>query len=154
MKALRILLSILLISANTFAVNLPKKAKPMFAMERTRCFGACPAYTIEIYKNGLVKYHGIADVKKMGNYTKKLKCKEVNALKKEFKAAKFFEFKDEYTAHVTDLPTTYISFNYHGKSKKIKDYWEAPLELEHLENLLDIIANSEVGWTKDATETK
>lgn len=64
----------------------------------------------------------------------------------EFEKADFFNFKDEYTSRITDLPTTYIGFIDKGKTKIVRDYHGAPQLLSDLEAKLEIIANSDEGW--------
>ncbi len=120
----------------------------VFSMTKTKCYGKCPAYTIEIYSNGRVTYNGLANVEKIGKFEKNITQTELSNLKKAFLDSKFFDFNDEYVSNATDLPTTYILFRNNDKEKKIKDYHRAPKELKVLEKLLDDIANSTTDWTQ------
>jgi len=151
---MRILLyiSILILS---YSCNPPKKVtksqgendSPVITLQKTMCYGKCPVYTITIHGNGQSVYVGKKNVDKIGKYEKRLEKVEATNLIKAFEEANFFDFQDEYTAKITDLPTTYITFSSKGKTKKIRDYYGAPEELKKLEKLVEDIANSE-GWTK------
>lgn len=124
-----------------------------FSMEKTACFGRCPVYTLTI--NGATHkatYVGTQNVDKTGTHQKDISDETLKSLKDAFDKAKFMEMKDEYNKpQVTDLPSTYVSYTDAGKTKKIRDRYEAPVELKNLEKLLEEIGNSE-GWTKTGGE--
>ena len=122
------------------------------SIQLTPCFGKCPNYTLTVYSNGFVAYDGGIFAERKGKFHKTISKKEVKALVQQFREAKFFEFKDEYTSQVQDLPTTYITFTDKGKTKKITDLWDGPPTLRKLEVLLNNIADSKEGWEKDAGE--
>lgn len=121
--------------------------KIVFTLKKTTCRGRCPVYKMDIFSSGKVLFEGKKYVEKTGKFEKKILKKEVEILEKKFLNANFFDFKDEYTSGKTDLPNTYISFNYKEKSKRIRDYDNAPKELKNLEKLLEEIANSK-DWKK------
>lgn len=145
-------LSILIFS---FSCNTPKKVTKsqnvndttIIKLQKTMCYGKCPVYTITIYGDMRAEYAGKKNVDKIGKYEKKLEKSEVDNLIKAFEDADFFEFKDEYTAKVTDMPTTYVTYTVNEKTKRIRDYFGAPEELKKLEKMVENIANSE-GWIK------
>lgn len=116
-------------------------------MDAGACFGSCPVYEITINGDGAVKYVGKENTPKMGEYNKQLSPEATKTLFDAFSTSNFFTFEDEYTSTISDLPTTNISFNHSGKSKKIKDYYGAPEELDALEKMVEDVANS-TGWTK------
>ena len=141
------LLCSLLVGCNS-AKKIGSDNEIVFSMTKTKCYGKCPAYTIEIYSNGRVTYSGLANVEKIGKFEKNITQTELSNLQKTFLDSKFFDFDDEYVSNATDLPTTYILFRNNGKEKKIKDYHKAPKELKDLERLLEDIANSTTDWTQ------
>lgn len=116
-------------------------------MSMGACFGACPVYEITINGDGAVSYNGKQHTSKIGAHHKQLSPEVTKTLFDAFATSNFYTFEDEYTSNISDLPTTFISFNHSGKSKKIKDYYGAPDELDALENRVTEIANS-TGWTK------
>ncbi|MFK5854770.1 MAG: DUF6438 domain-containing protein [Bacteroidota bacterium] len=120
---------------------------PIIKFEKTSCFGSCPVYSLSIFENGLVILDGIKNIDYIGSFKKQLSRKEINEIIAKFNDANFFNFDDEYTSRITDLPTTYISYNYNGKHKKIKDYSGAPKKLKELEKIILQIVNEE-GWEK------
>jgi hypothetical protein len=142
-----------LISASP-TVFKKKKDKNRFqssviTLQKTECYGTCPVYTITIYGTGKVLFEGVKHVKKEGKFQKQLKPSEVNKLFNAFECANFSDFKNEYDEErISDLPTTYISFEHRGFKKRIKDYYNAPEELKKLEKLVEDIAMNEQGWEK------
>lgn len=140
-----LLLTLLVTSCKTNAV--PEEEDLVISLRKTACFGSCPVYKLEIYDKGTVIYEGEKDVELKGKYRSEVSQKELENLIGEFEEKNFFQFEDEYTEHVTDLPTTYIYFQHNGKSKKIKDYYGAPEELKKLEKLVaDLVDN--LNWEK------
>lgn len=108
---------------------------------------AAPEYTIEVYNNKqmfLIAKKGL-DVE--GRYMRTLSKEEYNQLITSFDNSSFFEFKDEYTNNITDLPTRFISYTKEGKTKKVKDYYGAPESLKELELILQSYLDR-AGWTK------
>ncbi len=124
-----------------------KTGELVFSLKKTACYGDCPIFLLKIYSDGLVKFHGEKFTEKTGYYTNQISGEELTAVINEFVNANFFEFEDEYTGEMLDLPTTYISFNYNDKTKSIKDYYGSPKELKRLEQTLDRYRKLE-NWTK------
>jgi len=125
-----------------------------FSLQKTACFGRCPMFTLNIDgATNKATYKGDQNVDKIGTYEKKVSDDELQKLVNEFDKRNFFGLQDAYNnQHVTDLPSTYISYSNNGKTKKIQDRFQAPPELKELEKLLEEFGNSEEGWskTKDA----
>ena len=127
--------------------EIPKsESEIIFSYRQTSCFGKCPVYNIEIYSDGLVKYEGKHHVSKKGNYIKHLSDEKIEEMIDLFLASKFFDFEDEYTSPITDLPTKYLGFTYDGKSKTIKDYHGSPAELKALHKVMQAIVEEKAGW--------
>jgi hypothetical protein len=120
----------------------------VISYEKSVCFGKCPAFTMTILgEKNKITYKGDSNVDKVGNYEKNISDEDLARLTEAFEKYKFFELNDEYNGPMTDLPSRYVSYSIKGKSKKIKDRYNAPAELRELEKLLDAIADSE-GWEK------
>ncbi len=105
----------------------------VISMQKTKCYGSCPEYTLDIYESGKVYFSGIENVDKIGEYQIKLSRKELQRLVSLFVSSNFFEFKDRYVSDASDLPTTYLYFSHNGKRKRITDYDGAPKTLKFLE---------------------
>lgn len=119
----------------------------VISMKRTVCFGSCPDYELTIYGNGTVIYEGHNFVAITGKRSAIVPSEDVRELVSDFYDINYFSLRDEYTAQVTDLPTTTTSIRIDGRFKQIIDYYGAPEELRQLEDKIDDIANSEI-WIK------
>jgi len=108
-------------------------------MEKTPCYGYCPVYTLKIDQAGNGIFKGVENTDHVGLFTFRLKKEEIAGLRSAFEQAGFFELKDRYHEHVTDLPTTYLSYRFDGKEKKIMDYYGAPQELKDLEKQIETL---------------
>ena len=106
------------------------------SMEKTTCFGTCPAYELKIYSDGWAQLTGTAHTPYLGTYQLKLSPKDVLLVKKAFKDASFFDLDEKYYANVSDLPTTYVYYQDGDRSKKVMDYHGAPPNLKQLEAYL------------------
>ena len=118
--------------------------KQIFTLELTPCYGTCPSYKVTIFDNDSLAYEGMKYVAKEGKVSKQLPKGTVNQLVEKFRGANFFKFNNQYTASMTDFPTTYISFTDNGITKKIMDYYKAPESLRQLEMLIINLVNDEV----------
>src|SRR5690606_29960044 len=82
-------------------------------LERTQCYGMCPAYEVAVYGDGTVVYNGVAHVARFGVVQDTLAKPVVDSLLAAFEAADYFAFPDslgyahyeECAVLVTDLPT-------------------------------------------------
>jgi hypothetical protein len=91
-------------------------------LERTRCYGFCPEYTVTIHGDGSVKYFGKYFVAIPGEQTAKIQPDKLQGLLRAFENIRFFSLQDRYIDLCTDMPTIYISLAVDGKSKRIENY--------------------------------
>ena len=120
---------------------------PIISMEKTTCYGTCPAYLFKTFPDGSVTYTGIKYVDLIGDYAAKISSEELTALRNLFDEADFFSFANVYSANITDLPTTYLYYDNGSQNTKITDYHGAPESLKKLEGDIEAIINS-VDWKK------
>jgi hypothetical protein len=120
--------------------------RPLIILEKTACYGSCPVFKLTVFNNGKLLFNGIENTKLKGNYCGLLKKRELNKLREAFQKKDFFAYKDSYLTQFKDLPTTYITYFREGKSKKIKDYDGAPIDLRDLENMVQNLIDIEK-WT-------
>jgi len=111
----------------------------LIELKRTACYGSCPVYTIKIDKNGKGLFEGVENVEKIGRFRFSLSQDELMEIEIAFQEVDFFQLKKIYDAQVSDLPTTYISYNKDGNRKKIMDYYGAPEKLRTLENNIETL---------------
>ncbi|MCI1186261.1 DUF6438 domain-containing protein [Hymenobacter sp. DH14] len=111
----------------TKATATPAPAGPVLTFERTPCFGACPAYSMQVYADGRVAYEGRHSVPLMGKRDLKLPATAVAEMLRQAKAARFETFDKEYLTGATDLPSTVVAIRQpDGSFKKVKAESNAP----------------------------
>jgi len=135
-------MSVLLLIAALFAVQQTPADPIVITIKRTPCFGTCPDYDVTMRGDGTVTYEGRSNVRIAGEHTWKVDPAAVRALAREMQEAGYFELQDEYTAHVTDLPTTYTSLTIGPRTKTVKNYFKAPEKLRDLENRIDVVTDA------------
>jgi hypothetical protein len=114
----------------------------VITLERTQCFGACPAYTLRITGNGHVEYEGRHYVRVVGKASATIAPDAVRRLVADFERIGYFELQDKYTAMVTDNPTTTTSIRIGSRFKRVIDYVVGPPALKELERRIDDTAGS------------
>ena len=116
-------------------------------LNRTVCFGKCPAYLLTVKADGQVNFFGQDHTKTKGQAKDKISKEKVKQLLTEFKNAKFFELNDNYnsTNCSKDNPTIRTTLFINKKVKKIEHDLgcDAPQELTNLENQIDEIVGTE-----------
>jgi hypothetical protein len=83
-----IALAVLLVAASA-------GAREVVSLERTVCFGACPAYRVAIHDDGSVRWDGKSDVAVKGRARGKIDRAKVQALVDAFTKARFLEMNEE-----------------------------------------------------------
>lgn len=133
-------------------------------LERTLCFGTCPAYQVTIRGDGTVSYNGERFVRVSGTQTKKIAQTEVVELLREFYKMDFFALRDAYENGrdivvspdgqveeqmmiVTDLPSLYITLHLGDFTKRVHVYFGAPDALDALGRKIDKVAGTD-DWVK------
>jgi len=117
-------------------------------IERTRCFGICPVYSISVYRSGFVLYEGIDHTKPIGKYFTWMNRSALVGIGEKAQALGFFELNNEYkNPYLTDFPTVYVEVRYQGKIKRITHYdAEPPRNLVEMEDYLDGLFKDRSGW--------
>ncbi|RYD59037.1 MAG: hypothetical protein EOP56_02060 [Sphingobacteriales bacterium] len=124
-------------------------------MHRSPCFGKCPSYTIELYKDGKVKYTGMSDTKYMGTYEKKFDTKTTGTILNKFKTNRADTCSKEYTLMIADIPGIYYEFLIGGERKEIYNAHFGPIYLKNLASEIDrTIGEPGAGWVKTAEPEK
>lgn len=118
------------------------------SIERTLCFGMCPAYKITVNNKGEALYDGYKFTDRLGKYTAKVSQDQYNQVLEKAKAIGFFDMKEQYDNEmVTDLPSTIILVSGPEGSLEVTDRYDAPEELKELEKLMDKILLN-LDWQK------
>ncbi|MFC2137728.1 DUF6438 domain-containing protein [Bacteroidota bacterium] len=147
MKYIPLIFLFTLACKSSFNITNIESKEPLIILEKTSCRGKCPVYKASFYDEGVIILNAKENFKYIGKHYKKIEKAEMKELVGDFVKADFFSFEDKYTSRKTDLPTTFVTFNYEGKSKRILDYSDAPRELNELENKLKTIIEGD-DWIK------
>jgi len=131
----------------------------VMTLERTVCFGTCPAYTVEVHGDGLVHYEGRRFVREVGVREDRIKRDAVVELLEDFYEADFFDLMNRYLTQrgvnvepdgtvsewmqqVTDLPSQIVTIKIGKYEKRVVDYWSPPAPLRELEGKIDEAAGT------------
>jgi len=138
-------------------------AQTTISLQRTVCYGTCPAYKVTIRGDGHVHFEsgtvpsGGADsahrftpfqsVLLSGIHDDQVPVASVAALAQQFRDAGFFKLKDRYQAEVTDNPSQIVTLTVGTQQKSVIDYvgTEAgmPVAVRRLEEAIDHVAGTE-----------
>lgn len=128
----------------------------LIRLQRSGCYGSCPAYRVEIREDGVVTYEGRGFVLFEGRHESRIPREDVIALVGKFRDADFFSLNDEYFASVTDVPSYNTSIEIDGQSKSVDDYWGVdagmPDSVVDLEDEIDRVAGTD-RWVHGSEET-
>lgn len=92
----------------------------IISISKSVCFGECPAYSAQIFKDGTIIYEGLKNVDNIGKFKGKVDVNELNGVVEEVTNIGFFNLNHIYdNEHVTDLPTTVTYVYNKGKAKKV-----------------------------------
>lgn len=111
-----------LASCATASAPAAQQGPVEITLQRTPCFGFCPDYTVTISGEGDVHYVGRRFVNVVGERHAAIPRADVERLLQRFDAINFDSLRDEYRAHITDLPTNTITLTRNGRTKRVVDY--------------------------------
>ena len=130
-------------------------------LERTRCYGSCPAYTVTIHGDGRVEYSGTFGVKVKEARTGRVEPEAVKRLLSQFAQAKFLAIKEDYSAEkcscsrrCTDMASAVTELVAGGVKHRVNHCYGcgcAPKALFELESAIDKAAQVEQ-WTGDVSK--
>src|SRR4051812_45559293 len=90
--------------AGLMVLTLASDCQSYISLQRTSCYGYCPAYIVTIFDNGNVVFDGQSFVKSMGIQQSVIPISQYNALQESFISKGFLGFNDEYAEPITDIP--------------------------------------------------
>ncbi len=128
-------------------------------LERSRCYGTCPAYTVMIHGDGRVEYVGKNYVKTTGSQESQIQPEKIRSLLSEFENAKFLSLEDYSRPNCkgrvcTDMPTVIVELTVKGVKHVVNHYYgcgSAPKSLFDLETAIEKTVNTEQ-WTGDVSK--
>ncbi len=109
-------------------------------LERTRCYGTCPVYSVTIKNDGSFVYHGKAHVDHIGEYRGTVSKWAFNQLASFIKDADYMNLESNYKSRITDMATVKTAVKMGGEKKTVSNYANAgPAKLWAIEQLIDKI---------------
>jgi len=98
----------------------------LITLERTACYGTCPAYKLSVKSDGIVSFEGVSNTKVKGKIEEKISIEKVRQLIKEFEIANYFNLNGKFDSkncyQWTDNPSTLTSIQINGEKKNIDHY--------------------------------
>ena len=115
-------------------------------IERTACFGTCPAYSFIVQTDGSFKYVGENYVDHIGEYTGVIPTFRLKKVLQAIDALDFAALASQYTSNITDMPAVYTLVVQDGESKVIENYaGVGPAHLWAIEELIDSLVE-QINW--------
>lgn len=115
-------------------------------LERTRCFGFCPDYTVTIRDTGEVIYNGRNFVGVTGEQRAQAAPADVARLQALVARASLFSLRDEYRAHISDIPSFRVTVVQGGRTKSVLDYGGQgvgmPMIVREIQDEIDRVAGT------------
>jgi hypothetical protein len=114
-------------------------------LRRHACYGRCPVYQVDVFRDGRVQYTGTQWVAKCAA-TASLTPFQLGAL--DYMLSDIFALKDEYLdADWTDASTVDLSYSPEPGKRKVVEHYHgdegAPKGLSRLEDAFDMIVGTE-----------
>jgi hypothetical protein len=107
-------------------------------VEHTACLGMCPVFTLVVNSDGTFRYHGENYVKRRGEWHGTVELGELHRVWRYISEMGYFDLADEYTAPVSDLPSTYSMVTSSSRKKIVCNYGElGPAKLSALGDMID-----------------
>ncbi len=116
----------------------PKTTILEVGIEQTGCHGTCAVYSFVIRNDGTASYEGLEHVPRIGKYAGNIDLNHFFGIAEAFEELGFMDLDDEYSAAITDMPTTYTMLTTRTGKKVVRNYAGlGPAKLKILERLLD-----------------
>jgi hypothetical protein len=133
----------------TFGDAQERRITDRITLERTVCFGPCPAYLLEIDSAGTVSFQPkngerfpITGPYPNDKHTSHITPDQFRSLVEGFTAIRFSELKDNYPPRATDGPGTNLALTINGKSKEVRHFDDGPQDLKELERKIERTVNT------------
>lgn len=133
---------------NTKNKSVKTISSPIQALEfgRSGCFGTCPIYYVELFKDGKMVYHGKRYTDYIGDYEKQISDTSMLNFFNRFYAIKPDTLEDSYTIRVADLPGFYFKITYKNATKQVLNAENGPRFLRDWARKIDDFVNIDKDW--------
>lgn len=118
----------------------------LISMQKTGCYGTCPAYLLEIFNEGKMKFKGYGHTR-VDSASSQLTQEELHELRTLISDKAFQDLEDEYIADVSDIPFTHLTFPEEKGRRKISCRGTMPDAFASVASFLSEKVESK-GWIK------
>ena len=132
---------------DTFGNTSDTLNSAVISFEQTACYGTCPVHKLIIYSNGEAVYVASRHTELIGTFTSQFTKSEIQEIFSKANELNFYAAENEYTAPMTDLPTSILFVNDGAKSKSVSAYGEYPDSITSFINYFTQIIDSKK-WVK------
>ena len=125
-------------------------------LQRTECAGGCPAYTVRVYGDGSISWHGDSRVATTGAATASVDGTAAKALIQDVAQRGFWGLCQRYdlAGHQRDLETIHTTLSLAGHVKRVTDSGEsAPSWLREMDAEIDSVSNTHL-WRHGGPESE
>jgi hypothetical protein len=134
------------------APGVPADAR--ITLERTACYGRCPIYTVTLFADGEVQWHGTRFVEVRGDESRSITPEAFAKLWRDLTAHDYADLPTEYpnfgsgycTSYATDQPSAIVAVSGDGAERRVVDYHgcrnAALQEFRPFEDRIDRVAGS------------
>ncbi len=113
-------------------------------IERTTCYGKCPAYRLGVNKDGSLGYEGKMFVENEGFYKAQVSEEDVADIFDYIKTLNLNDYEEKYDRGITDVPSLILTFNKkNGDQQVITIRSGGPEELKRLAEMVDRYRDAE-----------
>jgi hypothetical protein len=112
-------------------------------LQRTGCYGTCPAYTVRLYAGGTVHWHGDRFVAVTGNASAQVDAGQAANLIQQLRDHGFESLCGTYSRPITDNATYLTTVSVGGNAFRVSDYAaSAPAWLRDFDDRIDAAADT------------
>jgi hypothetical protein len=112
-------------------------------VQRTRCYGTCPAYTVRLDASGAVRWHGAQFVAVTGEAQGQVDAGAAANLMQQLRDHGFAQLCGSYTRNITDSASTITTLSVGNTVKQVRDYaGSAPGWVREFDDRVDALANT------------
>jgi hypothetical protein len=112
-------------------------------LQRTRCDGVCPAYSVRVYADGRVRWDGKYAVRVSGTADAHVSAKLAQELLEKLRAGGFCDLRDKYLSNSKGPSRAVVILHIGKREKRVIDNGTAPIWVQLLENKIDTVANTQ-----------
>jgi hypothetical protein len=130
----------------------PAPAEATITLQRTSCFGSCPAYDVELHADGRVVFRGETFVR-VSKAERRIPPDVAQQVFASLARDGFWSWNARYRLPITDQPTAIVTVRWGNRVKSVSEYPPcdkesgAPPALCILSNTLDRVTRSDE-WTR------